>query len=287
LAYYAHKNDNIDDLITNHDLKIIVKDYINYRKKNNLTLDHNLENIKEYDYIFKEKILISDNDLSDNYNSLSDLNKNSDNSIEISLNTKYNDSDSSDNDDNHNHHNTLNNKKNYENKSNNKDKNDYKIFHKKNKSRDTGGCLKNYEKFNNNIINFKLKSTNDFNNTHKKFLEDCNNNNNILYNKKYLIKLDLENIHNKLNNINKNDEILFNNFFKNGNIIIQKDYYNNLIDYYNILFTNRKKKYKIIYDKEENSYNFKVIFKKLEKRKTSNLNKYYYKRKNYLMLINK
>jgi len=287
LAYYAHKNDNIDDLITNHDLKIIVKDYINYRKKNNLTLDHNLENIKEYDYIFKEKILISDNDLSDNYNSLSDLNKNSDNSIEISLNTKYNDSDSSDNDDNHNHHNTLNNKKNYENKSNNKDKNDYKIFHKKNKSRDTGGCLKNYEKFNNNIINFKLKSTNDFNNTHKKFLEDCNNNNNILYNKKYLIKLDLENIHNKLNNINKNDEILFNNFFKNGNIIIQKDYYNNLIDYYNILFTTRKKKYKIIYDKEENSYNFKVIFKKLEKRKTSNLNKYYYKRKNYLMLINK
>ena len=236
LAYYAHKNDNID-LITNHDLKIILKDYINYRKKNNLTFDNKLENNKEYDNTFKEKLIISDNDLSDNYNSLSDLNNNSDNSIEISLNTKHNDSYSNDiiiiiiiiiiilwai--------------KKYENKSNNKYKKDYKIFHKKNKSHDTShNCLKNYEKFNNNI-NFKLKSTNDINNNHKKFLEDCNNNNNILYNKKYLINLDLENIHNKLNNINKNDEIFFNNF-----LIIQKEYYNNLIEDYNILFTNRKK----------------------------------------------
>jgi hypothetical protein len=37
-------------------------------------------------------------------------------------------------------------------------------------------------------------------------------NNNILYNKKYLIILDLENFHKILNNINKNDGILFNNF---------------------------------------------------------------------------
>ena len=57
MAYYAYKNDNID-LITNHDLKIIVKDYINYHIKNNLPFDNNLENNKEYDNIFKEKLLI-------------------------------------------------------------------------------------------------------------------------------------------------------------------------------------------------------------------------------------
>jgi hypothetical protein len=128
-AYYAHKNDNID-LIINHDLKIILKDYINYNKKNNLPFDNNLEKNKEYDNIFKEKLLFSDNDLSDNYNILSDLNNKSDYSIEISLNIKHNDSDSSNN----------------------------------------------------------------------------NDNNNILYNKKYLINLDLENIHNNLNNINKKTE---------------------------------------------------------------------------------
>ena len=103
--------------------------------------------------------------------------------------------------------------------------------------------FKKFWKFNNNFIYSKLKlhSTNDINNTHKKFLEDCNINNNILYNKKLLINLDLENIHNNLNIINKNDEILFDNFFKNENIIIQNDYYNTLINDYNILYINRKK----------------------------------------------
>ena len=145
LAYYAHKNDNTD-LITNQDLKNILKDYINYRKKNNLPLDNKLENNKEYDIIYKEKKLFSDNDLSDNYVNLSDLNNDSDNSIEISLKTKHNYTDSSDHDNNHNHHNTLNNKIKFENKSNNKFKNDYNKFHKKNNSHNTNhNCLKNFE----------------------------------------------------------------------------------------------------------------------------------------------
>ena len=67
-----YTNDPIYKLLDNSDIENIVNDYLKFRKKNKLPLDKNDDykddlNINLDSFILKNKIDISDNDLSDNY----------------------------------------------------------------------------------------------------------------------------------------------------------------------------------------------------------------------------
>lgn len=95
LDYFA-KNKFKNELIKNEDLDVIIKDYILYRKRNKFPLDNNIKINTKYfmnqdDYKLKNKIIFSDNDLSESNDILSDIESNNSENCEHELFIKNND----------------------------------------------------------------------------------------------------------------------------------------------------------------------------------------------------